>query len=324
MRVGIFIIAALFTQACVTGMQRPHSGKSAPEPELSDSYYRPSTASEPVPMKDDERSHDLPEPKKKVIVFQFWNDTPINDEALGSFAADLVRKSLFDSGEVLIPSESTEMPETKNFVSGQKVKVSQLIREGRKQGASVVVIGRIAKAQYRHKGEDVGILRQSKSSVLVELEMKLFDVAAGREIFASTHTGQSQSKSFIALESSPTTVEFKSELAKEALKEAVAAMPQEILANTVKLQWEGKVVKIVGQKVFVNSGKASGIMPGDILRVMTKGEDLYEPGSDAFIGRSEGKLKGTLEVREYVGDDGAVATVHSGGQFQEGDTVRLY
>ena len=320
---SLFLSTLVLSSGCVTGMQRNNRGSgTTPESDIAQSYYR--KGAEPQPMADDEKPKDLPEPRKKVLVFHFWNDTPVVSDELGPFAADLIRKQLYESGEILIPSDSTEMPDTKSFVSGAKVKVAQLVREGRKQGAAMLVIGRITNAQYRHKGEDIGILRQAKSSMLVEVEIKIFDVGSGREIFSSTHKGQAQSKSFIALEESSTTPDYKVELAKEALKEAVVPFAPEILANAQKLQWNGRIIKIAAHKVFINSGRASGVMPGDILRVLTQGEDLYEPGSDSYIGRSEGKLKGTLEVREYVGEDGAVATVNSGGQFQEGDAVRLY
>lgn len=322
-RIFFYSLIVLTLSSCVTGMQRQRGNKATPEAELASSYYRQG-GQEPEAMRDDEAPKDLPEPRKKVFVFHFWNDTPVQSDELGVYTADLIRKQLYESGDILVPSESTEMPDTKQFVSGSKVKVAQLVREGRKQGAAMVVIGRITNAQYRHKGEDIGILRQAKSSMLVEIEMKIFDVGSGREIFSSTHKGQAQSKSFIALEESSTTPEYKVELAKEAIKEAINPFAGEIVANASKLQWNGRIIRIAGHKVFINSGRASGVMPGDILRVLTVGEDLYEPGSDSYIGRSEGKLKGTLEVKEYVGEDGAVATVHSGGQFQEGDSVRLY
>jgi hypothetical protein len=39
---------------------------------------------------------------------------------------------------------------------------------------------------------------------------------------------------------------------------------------------------------------------------------------------SVGEVKGTLEVIDYFGQDGAVCTLHSGGSVTEGDFVQLY
>lgn len=82
-----------------------------------------------------------------------------------------------------------------------------------------------------------------------------------------------------------------------------------------KISWEGRIVKISGGKVFINAGRASGLNLGDILKVMTPGEDVYDPVSGTYMGRSAGQPKGTLEIIDYLGNDGAVSSIHSGGGF---------
>jgi hypothetical protein len=57
---------------------------------------------------------------------------------------------------------------------------------------------------------------------------------------------------------------------------------------------------------------------------MTAGVDIYDPGTGALIGKTKGTLKGTLEVIDYFGSDGAICVLHSGGAVQEGDIVTLY
>jgi hypothetical protein len=39
---------------------------------------------------------------------------------------------------------------------------------------------------------------------------------------------------------------------------------------------------------------------------------------------SQGEVKGTLEVVDYLGDDGAITILHSGGSVTEGDFIQLY
>ena len=41
------------------------------------------------------------------------------------------------------------------------------------------------------------------------------------------------------------------------------------------------------------------------------------------VGRTRGATKGTLEIIEYFGEDGAIAKVVDGAGFAEGDIVRL-
>ena len=57
---------------------------------------------------------------------------------------------------------------------------------------------------------------------------------------------------------------------------------------------------------------------------MTEGQEVYDPETGALIGVSKGELKGTLEVIDYFGPDGAIAILHSGGSVLEGDYVTLY
>ena len=86
----------------------------------------------------------------------------------------------------------------------------------------------------------------------------------------------------------------------------------------------GRVAKIIGTKIYLNAGRSSGINLGDIMKVITEGQEVYDPESGAMIGTSQGEVKGTLEVVDYFGEDGAICILHSGGSVTEGDFVQLY
>jgi hypothetical protein len=118
--------------------------------------------------------------------------------------------------------------------------------------------------------------------------------------------------------------EARNEIARDAIAEAVRKMTDEVNLAMEKMDWQGRVAKIVGNKVYINAGRASGLLAGDILKVMSPGEEIVDPITKSYLGRSEGMLKGTLEVSEFVGKDTSMTTIHTGGNFQEGDVVRLY
>jgi hypothetical protein len=88
--------------------------------------------------------------------------------------------------------------------------------------------------------------------------------------------------------------------------------------------WEGRIASVQGERIFLNVGKISGLAAGDLLRVVDEGEEIYDTESGSFIGKSPGRLKGTLEVVSFFGQDGAIAVIHSGGGFRENDRVELY
>lgn len=267
----------------------------------------------------------LGQPKKRVVILNFWNDTPIPTKDAGAFAADELRRLLYQTERVIVPMDLDLRTETKDFVQGKDVQVAQLIREGRRLGVAVIVIGRIAKIAFRQRGEEVGLFRQKQAMAAADVEMKVFDVQAGREVIAAGRSGESSSNSFVAVESDALeSREFRNEMARSAVREAVIQLAPDVIRAVEKMAWEGRVAKISGNKVYINSGRKSGLLSGDILRVMTPGEDVYDPASSAYLGRADGQLKGTLEVIDFIGEDAAMCSVHTGGNFQEGDGVRLY
>ncbi len=271
------------------------------------------------------RIEKMGQPKKRIVVLDFMNVTPIQYGELGKFSADELRRELFLSQRVIVPTEVESRFGTREYIDGDNVKVAQLIREGRSMGVASLVIGRVSKIVFRQRGDEVGVLRQTQSLAAVEIEIKLFDVAGGREVMATSRSGEASSSAMVAFEGKDMqSTAYRTELIKLAIRNTVKTISPQILLGMEKMQWEGKIAKITGSKVVLNSGRMSGLVGGDILRVLTPGEDVYDPATGAYLGRTDGQLKGTLEVQDFVGPDAALAVVHTGGQFQLGDVVRLY
>ncbi len=265
------------------------------------------------------------QPKKRTLVLNFWNDTPIKIDALGSFAGDELRRGLLLTDRVIYPTDVREDLSTETFVDREQVKVEQLVRESRKVGASVALIGRIRKIVYRQKGDDVGLFRKKQSMVAVELEIKAFDVHQGKELMASSKFGEANGDSLAITEDQKVeNTALKIELTHLAVREALAGFVPELVTLIDKMKWQGKIAKILGSKIYLNAGHQTGLMNGDILTVMTSGEDVFDPETGIALGRSPGRLKGTLEIVDQMGADASVAQIHTGGNFAEGDWVQLY
>src|ERR1700747_143522 len=60
-----------------------------------------------------DRLEKLKQPKKKILVLGFWNDTPVGDDSLGWFAADELKRSLLLSKKVIFPEDKTTTAVTK-------------------------------------------------------------------------------------------------------------------------------------------------------------------------------------------------------------------
>ncbi|MCM2279561.1 MAG: hypothetical protein NDJ89_15910 [Oligoflexia bacterium] len=286
----------------------------------SGSYY-----SNPQGKSPTQRVESLGQPKKRVLVLNFWNDTPVKIGDLGAFGADELRRGLHLTQRMILPTDLTTELSTEDFIQGEKVRVAQLIREGRKLGVAVLLIGRVSKVVFRQRGDDIGLLRQKQSLAAVDLELKVFDVAGGREIMAVARSGEAASNAMVALDQSQIeSPQYRADLTKLAMREAAARLVPDVVRAVEKLGWEGRIAKVAANKIYVNAGKASGLVVGDILRVLAPGDDVYDPATGAFLGRSQGQLKGTLEVVDFLGTDGAVTELHTGGNVLEGDIVQLY
>jgi hypothetical protein len=317
------LVMSLLALAAGTGCQRSPQYRRDQDYNHQDdatSYYGTKSNKNPT-----SRIEQMGQPKKRVVVLNFWNDTPVAQADIGPFAADELKRGLFLTQRLIVPSDAKTELGTEDFIQGDKVKVAQLIREGRKLGVAVLAIGRVSKIVFRQRGDDIGLLRQKQSLAGVNVEMKLFDVAAGREIMADAKSGEAASNALVAIEGKNTeSAEYRGELVKLAVRNAVALLVPDVVKAVEKLTWEGRIAKVSGSKVYVNAGRASGLVGGDILKVLAPGDDVYDPASGAFLGRSQGQLKGTLEVIDFLGTDGAITEIHTGANFQEGDVVQLY
>jgi hypothetical protein len=272
-----------------------------------------------------DRVEKLKQPRKKILVLGFWNDTPIGDETIGFFAAEEMKRNLLIGKKVIFPDEKATSAVTRDFVEGDRIQTAQLIREGKRVGVNTIVVGRISKIVFRQDREEVGLLRESQTMVGVDVEMKVFDASSGREVHSAKRSGTSSSTAHVLFDDDALASRAaRSEIAKDAIADAVRKMTDEVTMAMEKMDWQGRVAKVVGNKIYINAGRASGLLAGDILKVMSPGEEIVDPITKSYLGRSEGMLKGTLEVSEFIGKDTSMTTIHTGGNFQEGDIVRLY
>ncbi len=269
----------------------------------------------------------LRQPKKRTLILSFWNDTPVGDTTIGDFAAEELKRQLYLKNRVIYPDENS-MATTKDFLRDDEketIQITQLIREGKRAGVSTIIIGRISKIVFRENREEVGLLRELQSNVGVDVEIKTFDVAGGREVMSAKRSGFAGANTKIIFDKTAADSRTaKIELAKQAVLDAITKLIPDAMLSLDKMDWQGRVAKILGNKVYINAGRQSGLLAGDILKVLSPGEEIIDPITKAYLGRSEGLLKGTLEVTEFIGEDSAMALIHTGGNFQDGDVVSLY
>ena len=264
--------------------------------------------------------------KKKIVLLKFFNESPVGGDDLGIQATEEIRREISKTREFILDSGSeTLFGSSKEVYAGGGVKLAQLARKAKLAGVNLVIFGRITQARLRQKSDEIGFVRKVKALAESIVEIKVFDVHANKEVLSQTQEGNVTDDNYrFYQQESEDNIAYRQDLLRYTTRVAVRKSIPGIIKVGSKLDWVGRVAKIIGTRIYINAGKESGINTGDILKVITEGQEIYDPESGAMIGVAQGEVKGTLEVIDYFGVDGAVCILHSGGSVTEGDFVELY
>lgn len=264
--------------------------------------------------------------KKKIALLSFYNESPMGGEDLAVVATEEFRREISRAREFLIDPQGEKIFGTsKEIYAGGGIKLVQLARKAKLSGVNIVIFGRIKEARVRQKSDEIGFVRKVKSLAETYVEIKAYDVQSNKELFTETVDGNISDDNMKYYQSeTEDNLAYRQELLRYSVKVAVRKIIPSITKAGSRLDWMGRVAKIIGTRIYINAGRSSGINVGDILKVITEGQEIYDPESGAVIGISQGEVKGTLEVVDYFGDDGAICVLHSGGSVTEGDFVQLY
>lgn len=264
--------------------------------------------------------------KKKVALLNIYNESPFGKEDLAIHATEHMRFEISRTKDFVVdPEASSLFGNSKEIYAGGGLKLAQLSRKAKLSGVNLVIFGRITHARVRQNADEIGFVRKTKSYAESVIELRVFDVVANKEIFSEKVDGNINDSSFrFFMSERDAHIDYRRGLLRYSVKVAVRRIIPKLVKLGEKLDWTGRVAQIIGSKVYVNAGRKSGLNVGDILKIMTEGQEIYDPESGALLGVSEGQVKGTLEVIDYFGPDGAVSILHSGGSVTEGDFVQLY
>jgi hypothetical protein len=264
--------------------------------------------------------------KKKLTLLQIYNESPFGGDDLGVMATEELRRELSRTGQFVIDMQGdTLFGSSRQIYAGGGQKLAQLSKKAKMMGLNFVIFGRIPRARVREKTDEIGIIRKTKSYSESKLELKVFDVNSNKEVYSNMFVGEVDDKTYrFYLTSNETRLSYRQELLRYAVRVAARKSVPHIVRVSSKLDWMGRVARIIGNKIYLNAGRKSGMNIGDILKVVTEGGEIYDPETGSLLGVSKGEIKGTIEIIDYFGPDGSIAILHSGGSVQEGDFVQLY
>ena len=265
-------------------------------------------------------------PRKRLMVLPFLDSSGIRsqdlrDDARADFVHDLNR-----TGSVIVVDTSDLKIDFSKELRGGEYALSDIAKKAQPLGVHAVLEGKLLALNVKRMADPVGVFRQVKSRFEAQVRVRIASSRSGHEMFNTVKTVTLEESNLRVAESTDSDrfLTKNPELVRKLVKEAFLDFTPQIRASMDKMNWEGRVAMINGDRIFLNVGKISGLQVGDVLKVSDEGDEVYDPQSGNYIGKTPGRMKGTLEVVSFFGQDGSIAIIHSGSGFKESDRVELY
>jgi len=200
---------------------------------------------------------------------------------------------------------------------------SELKRIALASGADGYLKGNIVNVDVLRTQLPDGLVKVNEFRIELRVNFELYDAFSGRLMYR----GEAEEK-HVEQRSDLLRVEIKYPELERRLKTMSETLAKRVLANILpsssRLGWTGRILSVENARVYLNAGDKTGLRIGDILKVVEPHKQIQDFESGRFVGRVPGRIKGTLKVIQFFGDDGAIAVLQSGAGFSSGDIVQLY
>lgn len=266
------------------------------------------------------------QPRKRIIVLPFLDASESRPESLREKARAKFISEMNRTGEVIAVDSRDIKSEALKPADKGEFDLKEIAKQAQSLGANAVLEGKILEIRVSRKADNVGIIRQVKSEFEAVVRVRVVNARSGQEVFNTVKTVNLEEPNVRVAERVETDkyLQNNPELIEAIVRDAFLDFVPQVVSSLSKVGWEGRIAALNGDRIYLNVGRVSGIQVGDILKVLEQGDDVYDPESGGHIGTVPGRLKGTLEVISYFGNDGAIAVIHSGSGFKENDRVELY
>lgn len=265
-------------------------------------------------------------PRKRVLVLPFLDESETRPHTLSEKAEMAFLLELNRSGQLLGFDSSMMKMDYSKFINNKQYKLPDMVKQASGLGLNALIEGKIVDVRIKRKGDNIGIVRNLRTEFEIVAQVRVFNLRRGKEVFNTIKTVTVEDANVRVAErvEADRFIESNAGLVSVLVKDAFLDFVPQVLSSLDQVEWQGRIAAINGDRIYLNVGRASGLMVGDLLKVMEDGDDVYDPENGAHIGKVQGRLKGTLEVISYFGTDGAIAKIHSGGGFRENDRVEMY
>ncbi len=265
-------------------------------------------------------------PKLRVGVVNFQNKTPSRVLGIGEAAADILGTILQKTGRfIIIPQQDIEsIMQQQHMGATGAVNPDTAAKMGSILGLNAILTGAVTAYSEAEEGQDMLVYKTKKQIARVTVDYRIVDTTTGVQMMADSGAGIYE-KAVGRVLGMGGKSSYDSDLRDGALRDALTKAMVNMMKSLESSPWKGKIMKIAGDKVYINAGKKTGLKVGDKLDVYRVGEDLIDPDTKMKLGTMEDKVGQVLILQNDIGDKGdvSVARTSSGTGFNKGDIVKF-
>jgi len=238
---------------------------------------------------------------------------PVRRSLIKAFAENSKSNFLTDGSEDNI---AVELPP----VDAEPKEIAKLARQA---GISGFLRGEVSDLKTIYGVPSAGFFKTQRVDLTMTVNYELFDSGSGRRV-AQGYETQNYGETRSDIVGKTARIPDIDKKAADLGDKMSARMVVKLAPFSERLGWTGRVLRADATRIFVNAGRKSGVQIGEVLKVVENPTDILDPISGNFVGQAPGRMKGTVKLIQYFGQDGSIAILQSGGGILTGDRVELF
>lgn len=330
----VFLLTLMVLSSCVTPRSQPEGEAQSVPPvtvegpsqeEVIPVIEKPATLKRKIVDIDFRKNNGEKAPRKRIVVLPFIDRSADRPASILNQARMEFMNELNKTQEMVALDASELKMDLSTFLKNGEYDLPAISQATQNLGISSVLEGKVIDVRFKNQAEDLGS-ETRKAIFEIVVKARMMNVKTGQELLnmVKTVSLEEENTKLPRAISSEAFFNKNPQLVEVLLKDAFMDFTGKMIDSLSQVSWEGRIATVKGEKIYLNVGQISGLQIGDILKVVEDGTEVYDPEIGYHIGKVPGKVKGTVEVVGYFGQDGAVGVLHSGAGFKENDRIEIY
>ena len=326
----IILLLSAFSSSCAINTNRGEVPLEIEAEATPETPAKKAAIRKTITDQDLKKTSENTELKKRVAVLPFLDRKGNLSAEVLKNSRDAFVDSLNKTGELIAVDPSVLKLDLKKYVKNSTYDLKAIARDSQSAGVSSVLEARIVDMRFQNedasKVDNASSLKMRPVVFEVVVQARILNIRSEQELFNMVKTVVLDDESSQIPENVTSENFFNKnpELSQLLIRDAFLDYSAKLIDSLKLITWEGRIAMLQGEKIYLNVGQISGVQLGDILKVVDDGNEIYDPELGYHLGKVQGKVKGTVEVIGFFGQDGAVGVIHSGAGFKENDRIEIY